>query len=366
MSSSAHLDTARQGLRKLFGRSSSVTPQERALLTHDWDRMARHRTPNTDAGRMALVLHAIHAGDTATALEAIPDNPGDVMRYLSDYARWQSGTLMSARGEEFASAFASLHQDDVVTIATIQKSGTHWMRFFLTNYARCLDNPGEDRPISYKELLRDYYGNNRWQFFREAEPYRVPSGLLAGHGISDVTMQHFSGQFDPFVFSPGKKIMLYRNPLDYVISLFHYTIKQRPQNRGRAEHPRDVIVSMLDTYSKHYLTLDAYRDDETTFVAAYEDLKEDPAGRFRDVVRFLGLPLEEEAVDRALALSDISTIHAMEDKAGRSMVVKLDGYFTRDGSIGQWKQFFDDKDVAVAASVLDGYGIDLETFTVEG
>ncbi len=343
-----------------------LSPLEHALLTHDWDVLTARAGLSTRASRLAAALTGIRRGEYAEVLDAIPAEPGEGLRYLGDVARWRTGTLAAERGEEFAEAFSRLHHDDVVTVATIQKSGTHWMRFFLTNYARVLTDPGVDQAISYPQLLKQFYGNNRWQVFREAEPYREPTDLLAQHGISDVTMQHFRHDYDPFVFSPGKKIMLYRNPLDFVISLFHYTIKQRPQNRDKAEHPRDVIEKMLSEYGRHYLTLNSYRDDASVFVSSYEALKADPAARFREVVTFLGLPLVDDAVDRALTLSDISTIRAMEERQGRSMVVKLDGYFTRDGSIGQWKQFFDDADVKHAAEVLDSYGIDLDSFTVDG
>ncbi|MGW8565880.1 sulfotransferase domain-containing protein [Isoptericola sp. NPDC055881] len=337
-----------------------------ALLTRDWDTLAAHAGTTSKDARLAAALTGLRAGADAEVLAAQPEEPGEALRYLGDVARWRLGTLAAARGAEFADAFGRLHRADVVTVATIQKSGTHWMRFFLTNYARALADPDVSRPISYPQLVQDFYGNNRWQVFREAEPYRTPTTLLAAHGVSDVTMQHFRHDLDPFVFSPGRKIMLYRNPLDYVVSLYHYTIKQRPQHRDDAAHPRDVIERMLDVYALHYLTLDSYRDDPDVHVASYESLKEDPGLRFREVVRFLGLPLVDDAVDRALALSDISVVRAMEEQTGRSMVVKLDGYFTRDGSIGQWKQFFDDADVERARRVLAGHGIDLDAFTVDG
>jgi hypothetical protein len=347
----------------------STTPLsklELALLTHDWDSLAERGGQGSRNARLAAAVTGIRQGAYAEVVQNQPDKPWESMRYLGDVARWKLGTLADLRGDAFATAFERLHRDDVVTIVTIQKSGTHWMRFFLTNYARLLADPGVDRPISYLQLLREFYGNNRWQMFREAEPYREPTDLLAEHGISDVTMQHFRHDIDPLVFSPGKKIMLHRNPLDFVISMFHYTIKQRPQNRDKAEHPREVIEHMLEEYARHYLTLDSYRDDESTFVASYESLKDDPGARFRDVVRFLGLPLVDDAVDRALVLSDISTIRAMEEQAGRSMVVPLDGYFTRDGSIGQWKQYFDDADVKHAEDLLASYGISLHSFTIDG
>ncbi|MFC7877367.1 sulfotransferase domain-containing protein [Isoptericola sp. NPDC057391] len=336
-----------------------------ALLTRDWETLAAHAGTTSRDARLAGALTGLRAGDDAAVLAALPEEAGEALRYLGDVARWRLGTLAAERGDAFAEAFGRLHSEDVVTVATVQKSGTHWMRFFLTNYARALADPAVERPISYPELQREFYGNNRWQVFRGAEPYREPCTLLAAHGVSDVTMQHFRHDVDPFVFSPGRKIMLYRNPLDYVVSLYHYTIKQRPEQRDKARHPRDVVEPMLDTYARHLLTLGSYRDDPDVHVASYESLKSDPGARFREVVRFLGLPLVDDAVDRALALSDISTIRATEEQVGRSMVVKLDGYFTRDGSIGQWKEFFDDDDVERARRVLAAHGLDLDAFTVD-
>ncbi|MCK9794995.1 sulfotransferase domain-containing protein [Isoptericola sp. 4D.3] len=337
-----------------------------ALLTRDWETLAAHAGTTSKDARLAGALVGLRDGEDAAVVAGLPEEPGEALRYLGDVARWRLGTLADARGAAFAEAFGRLHADDLVTVATIQKSGTHWMRFFLTNYARALADPAVRNPISYPQLLHEFYGNNRWQVFRGAEPYREPSTLLAAHGVSDVTMQHFRHDVDPFVVTPGRKIMLYRNPLDYVVSLFHYTIKQRPQHRDKAEHPRDVLEQMLGTYALHYLTLDSYRGDPDVHVASYEALKADPGARFRDVVRFLGLPLVDDAVDVALALSDISTVRAMEERTGRSMVVKLDGYFTRDGSIGQWKEFLDDADVELARRTLAAHGVDLGDFTVDG
>ncbi|MFE6971729.1 sulfotransferase domain-containing protein [Isoptericola sp. NPDC057653] len=360
--------TAPRAVRKARAAAEEHLPPHLgpALLTRDWEALAAGAGTTSRDARLAGALTGLRAGEDAAVLAALPEEPGDALRYLGDVARWRLGTLAEERGAAFADAFGRLHREDLVTVATVQKSGTHWMRFFLTNYARALADPGVRLPISYPQLQQEYYGNNRWQVFREAEPYRAPSDLLARHGVSDVTMQHFRHDVDPFVLTPGRKIMLYRNPLDYVVSLYHYTIKQRPQHRDKAEHPRDVIEPMLDTYARHYLTLDSYRGDPDVHVASYEALKEDPGRRFREVVRFLALPLEDDAVEVALALSDISTVRAMEERTGRSMVVRLDGYFTRDGSIGQWKQYFDDDDVERARGALAVHGIDLDTFTVDG
>ena len=336
-----------------------------ALLTRDWETLASHAGTTSKDARLAAALTGLRAGREAEVLAALPPEPGEALRYLGDVARHRLGTLAAERGEPFAEAFGRLHSSDIVTVATVQKSGTHWMRFLLTNYARALAEPGVTRPITYPELQQQYYGNNRWQVFRGAEPYREPCDLLAAHGVSDVTMQHFRHDLDPFVFTPGRKIMLYRNPLDHVVSMYHYTIEQRPRHRDRARHPRDVVRPMLDTYARHLVTLNSYRGDPQAHVASYESLRADPGARFREVVRFLDLPLVDDAVDRALALSDISTIRATEERAGRSMVVRLDGYFTRDGSIGQWKKYFDDEDVALARDVLAGYGLDLDAFTLD-
>lgn len=307
----------------------------------------------------------LHRGDNEAMLARFDDQSGAAMTYLCDVARMRLGRLSNERGESFAHGFSRLHQDDIVTIATIQKSGTHWMRFLLTNYARALSDSDLTDPINYPTLIRRYYGNNRWQVFREEEPYREPPALLTAYGISDIAMQHFRSDFDALAFTPGKKILLYRNPLDYVVSLYHYTIAQRPALRHRAGHPRHVMQPMLAEYARHYTTLRSYQGLPSAFTASYEDMRSDPAGNLQRIVNFLGLSADDHAMQRAVALSDISVIRSTEEQRGRSMVVSLDGYFTRDGSIGQWKRFFSTRDVQRARRLLGRHGIDLSLFTIE-
>lgn len=352
----------------------TLSPLERALLTRNWDVLAEeakeHRSAELGPAWIAWALTNIRGSrDLASVVDEAPSESRrpqfEAARYLGDVARWKRGDLDSDRGQDFGGAFRDLHRDDVVTIGTIQKSGTHWMRFFITNYARILADPSVRRPVSYMELLDNYYGNNRWQVFREAEKYREPAALLRSFNISDVAMQHFRADFDPLVFTPGPKIMLFRNPLDYVVSLYYYNIKQRSKNRHKADHPRDVMVPMLEEYCRHFVALSSYRRHPEALIAAYEDLKRDPWSNFKKVITFLKLPYDEDAVERALEMSDIKAIRALEERDGHSMVVRMDGYFTRDGSIGQWKRFFGDADIERASGILGSYSIDLDSFVVE-
>lgn len=48
-----------------------------------------------------------------------------------------------------------------------------------------------------------------------------------------------------------------------------------------------------------------------------------------------------------------------------SQIEEYSGHFGRDGSIGQWKEYFDDSELRKIELKMGDYGIDLDEFTLE-
>ena len=258
-----------------------------------------------------------------------------------------------------------LNSQNSICLASIQKSGTHWFRYLFANYYQILDGKS-DRPITYNEMQYSLFPNNR-EYIREGKrKYVKPNHELYKYGFDDFYWQHRMHDFDDF---EGKIIFLYRNPLDYLVSRYFYaeSLYQKYQD------PSDVIF-ILKQYAEYYAYMKQFcQTNQQSIMVAYEELRKSTSEVFAIVLRWLGLPVYYDFVQKAVAFADLRVIQYEEKKRGKPIVggtkpmagSTKDGNFVRDGSIGQFKKYLKDRHIEEAAEILDKYDIKLNEFILK-
>ena len=98
---------------------------------------------------------------------------------------------------------------------------------------------------------------------------------------------------------------------------------------------------------------------------SYEYLISNPQVCLRNIFEWFGFEADSSLLEAAIEYSSIETIQRLERRDGPLDPVLDRGVFVRDGSVGQWKQYFDSSDVRRVQNRLRQFGIKLDEFVLE-
>jgi hypothetical protein len=156
--------------------------------------------------------------------------------------------------------------------------------------------------------------------------------------------------------------------LDYTISsyFFHYV------NRGSLlAHPRLIIDQKMTEFCEileRQRQLVVERPSDALHLA-YEDVVREPKTAFERLLRFLGLPAHDESIEFALKNSSKRKIKEMEAARGTAIVQgagkSFKASFVRSGQVGEWKEYFNDLDLARFDELLSMKGFSLSDFVLD-
>ncbi|MEM7188204.1 MAG: sulfotransferase domain-containing protein [Pseudomonadota bacterium] len=252
-------------------------------------------------------------------------------------------------------------------LASYPKSGNTWLRAFLANY-----------------------------IFNLPEP--VPVNQLSRLGLGDSnTLAHTraaGGKFDPT--NPRDTVRVRRKMLDIVVSngadlnlmkthnqltkAFGVDLFPRHQTKGAVyviRDPRDMAVSYA---SHHGMSLDEtvhrlnHPQNATTgnqqnvhqflgrwsdhvnswarakgfkvLIIRYEDMLATPETVFTDVVKAVGLDVEEERLEKSIRFSSFKQLQSQEEKSGFVENSPHQKSFFRSGQSGGWRESLGDERAA--------------------
>jgi len=249
---------------------------------------------------------------------------------------------------------------------SIQKSGTNYVRIFISNYLCDLTRSAEG-PISFAETHNTFLPNCRDDYLVNPQNYRTPHPIMDSIPLDDFVYGH-SSQF--LEFCQGRIVFLYRNPLDYIVSLYFYNWKHRPNRSDGGLAANDVIDRALDDrlyiYRYNFMKTLARRRTNVLHMS-YESLMTAPRESFATILSWLTIPLDYRSVETALRHSSFDVVRAEEESKGVPIVdrSKFSGQFLRSGKIGQWREQFSDDDLCYLQNKLDRAGISLNEFILE-
>lgn len=179
---------------------------------------------------------------------------------------------------------------------------------------------------------------------------------------ADFLYEHV-GDFDNHeVLSPKRRVYLYRNPLDVLISRYYYSYRNRVGREKIISHPREIIQQVIPKYASQWLQVRRNSARSRNYVIAYESLSKSAESTTVGLIQWLGIPLVDSCVSWSLDASSIDSVRKSELKRGEAIHSPpqgLKGSFARNGSIGQWRGYFTDRDIREIDDLLARYDIDL-------
>jgi hypothetical protein len=271
----------------------------------------------------------------------------------------------------------NLEKSKMLVLGTIARSGTHYMKFLISNYLRAAyddKDKGAITPIEMNEMFPNNwhlsYLNIRKIPIGNVFPdtYKEPTLLLKNIGLDEFTRSHAT--FQRVFWKNSPVLHLYRNPLDYSVSYYHYMHKNRlDADMKGIDSPVDVLNIQFDNYVQMYLSyLKAARSGKFKIIRfPYEEIKLHPVRSLKLILRWLGEEPLEKNLEWAVEKASIKNVQKMEGVQGtvNPTALNLTGRFARDGGIGQWKEHFNEAAFQKARDKFRGVGIELENFILE-
>lgn len=216
-----------------------------------------------------------------------------------------------------------------------------------------------------RTLLRTYVHatGSSLHFFWNRNVCRLPGGTV-------VAFDHDKGNWVPaprsaFTFAREKYastgvVFLVRDPRDVLVSSYHHLSRRdRVYTNGLSSFVRDrhvgigKIIRFMNMWS-------ANKDLCSRFlIVTYEQLHADTAETFDRVVRFLGLPVDRNALDTAVAQSSFERMKRMEREGvlnepwmRAERTASRDAMKVRRGRVGGYRDVLSPRDIAYVDTVV--------------
>jgi aryl sulfotransferase len=252
----------------------------------------------------------------------------------------------------------------IVWLASYPKSGNTWMRALLTNYRRDADGPA---PINELEEGKNAAARVWFDEWVGVESSALPDEVverlrpdvyrcLARDAQDTMFLKTHDAwrrtdRGEPLFPADVTEGVVYlvRNPLDLAASYAdHQGVEVAravellcdPENAMSRQEGLLVeqLTQPLRSWSGHIRT---WLDDSglRVHLARYEDLLADPEGVFRAVLRFCGLPPDEDRIRKAVRFSQFSELQRQEREKGfRERAPTSTAPFFRGGRAGSWRE----------------------------
>ncbi|MDA7493404.1 sulfotransferase domain-containing protein [Akkermansiaceae bacterium] len=228
----------------------------------------------------------------------------------------------------YGRSYCSMGPDDVV-LALFPKTGSTWIRFFLYNLLTITERGNKLVTIDEMNAEMPEFANPN--LFRSWTFNSCPR-VIKTHRPRNV-------------FLKGRPtVLVVRDPRDVVVSFYHYAnAKKELSFRGSVKealhHPEMGLGYFFNQYN-------SWRN-QADLVLRYEDLRNDGLVTFRKLVDYLKIPATDEHIELALERSNLSAMRQAQEKSVEFKKKFSDGFvFARSGASEQWKELFDEDDIA--------------------
>lgn len=264
----------------------------------------------------------------------------------------------------------------IVWLASYPKSGNTWFRMFLANYLKdsqsplpladiekttISSNPEEfeyESAINPFELTLDEIDNLRPANYRSVAD-NSPETLIYKKAHDAYTINSKGEPIFPADASYGA-LYFVRNPLDVAISYANHnasdvtsvinTMLQEDACLGGKVGRQ--LRQILLTWDNHYYS---WHNQNLIPVHSvrYEDMIVAPMETFSAIVRWLGLPYDEDRIERALKNSSFETLQQMEQRDGFREKLQNCKQFFWKGKIGNYREHLSKEQIDILTKRFD-------------
>ncbi len=236
-----------------------------------------------------------------------------------------------------------------VLFAGHSKSGNTWLRFLIFNYFN-IKNNGAEKTLTYSELNGKIQPDEIGALHIKTSEIK---GTPAGYPDLIRTHQHHKEKYKLF----KDVIYISRNPLDVLVSAYHFYITNRPENHSR-EYPHNEINSYvlfhLPVWLHHYKS---YESQSRVLHVTYEELQRNTGETLGHVLRYMGCNnIDESSIEKSVKLSSFNSIKKMgrkfNEEYGMGPKERYKGEFTRKGKVGGYKDELKPETIKIAMKKL--------------
>ena len=210
-----------------------------------------------------------------------------------------------------ARGLSNVGRADPVYVVSYPKCGRTWLRYMLEGYAEEVAGIAAGRIAEGGQALKP-----------RAKPYPA---VYFRHDDTPIQKRPEELTHDKSHFAGKRVVFLVRDPRDVVVSIYFEKVKRSHLYSDRAQVPKapnDLIGPAhggLETIVSYYNIWWDNRGLPAEFmVVRYEDLLSDPNAEFRRFCEFCGYPVVEEAIQRAVAAAEFSSMRRLEETGGLS------------------------------------------------
>jgi hypothetical protein len=244
---------------------------------------------------------------------------------------------------------------DTIILASYPKSGSTFFRFVWLNIINIMEL---GQPEIDFNLLDDYMPFEGFYVdLKKDWPFRSLPCLLKSHSL-------YSKKYEKF-----RAVHLFRNPLDTMVSNFFYSLRRArgpeyeelswlerkffnlPVHRFEGSF-YDFLQENFEGYCRHFKSWMSSR----AVPVSYEVLTSQAALRsFSYVFEKLNFTIDDQVLREAIELSNRDRL---KRKAPSKKMAKLERmHFIRDGSVGQWKDHFGERELKFVLGKLTEHGL---------
>jgi hypothetical protein len=271
-----------------------------------------------------------------------------------------------------------LNPENVLVLGTIARSGTHYMLILFANYINLMSSDKEEYGNGRvtPETMSNYFPNN-WHLnyfgykrFSMLNPFPEkilkPTELIDIINLSDIVRTHY--EFQPSFWKNCNVLHIYRNPLDYSVSLFNYMYINRGDTTTY-KNPYDLLLDRIDSYIDIYKS---YKDASSSgrykvMRISYESLVSNPEYYFSQVLLWLGVSSDSNKVKQSVYNASIKNVKKFQEKGGKvNPTAKLkNNKFVNSGLIGQWKNYYTNEQKKRIEHLMLKRNVNLDDFCIE-
>lgn len=193
----------------------------------------------------------------------------------------------------------------IVWLASYPKSGNTWLRFLLHGYL--FGEVSASDEVSRR--IPDLHTLDGRAPQVDTDPVLMKTHLLAG-------VRH------PLFDRSAGFIYVLRHPKDVLLSNLNYFKLSRGEDLSEPGFARQFIASLgvkqwrdvgMGSWNEHAASWLTAASSLPHLVLRYEDMKRAPSAELSRVVHFLGLPFDEQKLERAVRFASFDNMRKLED-----------------------------------------------------